>query len=196
MKTIVTIGRQYGSGGREIGQLVAKKLGVNCYDKTLIDLTAKASGFDIKTVENIDEKIKNKFFMPIQIAHYVNSSAYDLTAQDKIFLVQSEIINQIAAKESAVIVGRCADYVLRDREDVLKVFIYANKESRIKKIIERHYLDEKSVIKYISKTDRKRASYYRYYVGKTWGDIENYDLVINSSIGYEKAADIIISAMK
>jgi cytidylate kinase len=197
MKRILTIGRQFGSGGREIGQLVAKKLGVNCYDRTLIDLTAKAGGYDLKTLESIDETTSKNFFIPIPIAHYTNySGTMNYTLNDKIFLVQSEIIQQIAQRESAVIVGRCANYVLAGRDDVLNVFIYADKELRIKNIAERQYIDLKSAQKLVAKTDRKRASYYKYYTGNTWGDSGLFDLLINSAMGVEKVADIILAAMK
>ncbi|HKL94038.1 MAG TPA: cytidylate kinase-like family protein [Clostridia bacterium] len=197
-KRIVTIGRQFGSGGRQIGQLVANKLGVKCYDRTLIDLTAKASGFDAKTLEKYDEKSNSKLLVPIPIGHYANFTSvnFEYTLNDKIFFIQSDIIKKIAEKESAVIVGRCANYVLSQRSDVLRVYIYADIDARVKAVAERHYIDEKSATQLITKTDRKRASYYKFYTGSAWGSPTDYDLMIDSALGYDKIADIIVAATK
>ncbi|MDD4839977.1 MAG: cytidylate kinase-like family protein [Clostridia bacterium] len=197
-KRIVVISRQFGSGGRAIGQLVANKLGVKCYDRTLIDLTAKASGFDKATLEHLDEKANSLIFTPIPIGHYANFGSSDLqyTLNDKIFFVQSDIIRKIAEKESAVIIGRCANYVLSERDDVLRVFIYADKESRVKSVAERQYIDAKSANYLVTKMDKKRANYYKFYTGSKWGDLSNYDLVIDSELGYEKVSEIILAATK
>lgn len=198
MKTIITIGRQFGSGGRAIGQLVANKLGVKCYDRSLIDLTAKASGYNKKTLEKLDEKSSRKLFVAIPIGHYTNigNAVFQYTMNDKIFFIQSDIIKQIAERESAVIVGRCANYVLSDREDTLNVYIYSELDERVKAVAERHYIDEKSAAQLVAKTDRKRASYYKFYTGSKWGTTTDYDLMLDSSLGYEKIADIIIEAAK
>ena len=164
---VVTIGRQYGSGGKEIGKALADRLGIKCYDKTLIELAAQKSGFSPDTIEKIDEKSANPLFVPIAPNYYGNivGGNFEFSMSDKLFLIESEIIKNIAINESAVIVGRCGNEVLKGMPHVLNVFIYAPIEDRVKRIMARQNLDEKRAIfqfLYRQKVGRKRLPSVRF----------------------------------
>ncbi|MBR1508936.1 MAG: cytidylate kinase-like family protein [Eubacterium sp.] len=200
---IVTIGRQFGSNGRIIGQRVAEKLGIVCYDKELIKVAAKESGLWEDLLENLDEKPTNSFLYsvvmdPYSFAYSVDNSNYGMNLNQKAFMATFNTIRKIADEKSCVFIGRCADYVLRDYENVLNVFIYAPLEDRIKNIIERYPdMTEKKAKDQIVKEDKARASYYNFYTSNKWGRIESYDICINSSkVGVETAADMIIDTLK
>lgn len=181
---VVTISREYASGGRYVGQLLAKNLGVNFYDKELISLTAKESGF---TREYITSKEQTK------------KSKYDNANDDRIFIAESNVIKKLA-KENCVIVGRCADYILKDNKDVLKVFLYSDLDSKIKRATKYYGLNDKNALKQINKIDKERAKHYKYYTNQEWKDYSNYDLVINvDKFGVENTAkqiEEIISKLK
>ncbi|MCI1931722.1 MAG: cytidylate kinase-like family protein [Clostridia bacterium] len=188
-KVIVTIGRQYGSGGRRIGELVAKELGISFYDKELITETAKKSGYSEEVLKNNDEKPTGSFLYSIVIGANGGDS---LPLDNKLFLAQFDTIKDIASKNSCVIIGRCADYALEERNDVFNVFIYSDVEKRIKRVVEEYGVEEKKAADIINKTDKKRASYYNFYSGKKWGKAESYNLCIDSGkFGIENTAKII-----
>ena len=200
---IVTIGRQFGSNGRIIGQRVAEKMGIVCYDKELIKAAAKESGLWEDLLENLDEKPTNSFLYsvvmdPYSFAYSVDNSNYGMNLNQKAFMATFNTIRKIADEKSCVFIGRCADYVLRDYENVLNVFIYAPLEDRIKNIVERYPdMTEKKAKDQIVKEDKARASYYNFYTSNKWGRIESYDICINSSkVGVEAAADMIIDTLK
>lgn len=195
-KFIITIGRQFGSGGRSIGEKLAKKLGVSFYDKELISLAAKESGMDPEVFKGVDEKATNSLLYSLSMGMYSFGSGFptmgDLPVNDKLYLLQHKIIKEIAEKESCVIVGRCADYVLRERDDCVNLFIYANMAYRKEQSVKKHGIEEARAEHIINKTDKNRANYYSFYSGQKWGMAENYDVCIDSSkLSEEKIVDLI-----
>lgn len=200
MKTVITIGRQAGSGGREIGEKLANKYGIKFFDKELLTRAAKESGFCEEMIQMHDEKPTNSFLYNLVMDTYsfgYNTSTYvDMPISHKVFLAQFDTVKKIADEGPCVIVGRCADYALSDYDNVLKLFIYADEEERIKRIASRHNISEKEAKDFIIKTDKKRASYYNYYSPKKWGRAESYDLCINSSLlGIDGTVDLITKAI-
>lgn len=188
MDTIITIGREFGSGGREIGEKLAQKLAVKCYDKELIARAAKDSGFCEEMIENHDERPTNSFMYNLVMDTYsfgYNSSSFvDMPISHKVFLAQFDAIKAIAKEGPCIIVGRCADYALSDYPNVLNVFITGTEDSKIKRIRER-FADLKNddqARDMMIKKDKQRRSYYNYYSSKKWGHCESYDLTVNSSI--------------
>ena len=184
MNTIVTIGRQYGSGGREIGEKLAKRLNIPFYDKDLLSRAAKESGFCQEMIENHDERPTNSFLYNLVMDTYsfgYNSSSFvDMTISHKIFLAQFDTIKKIADEGACVIVGRCADYSLAEYPNCVHVFIHADEEHKIKRIMERRNMTESKARDAINKKDKQRQSYYNYYSSKKWGRSDTYDLSINS----------------
>ncbi|MBE6569171.1 MAG: cytidylate kinase-like family protein [Ruminococcaceae bacterium] len=199
-KCIVTIARQYGSGGREIGQILAERTGLKFYDKDLITMAAQKSGLSKEVLDSADEKAANSLLYTLALG----SSMYPLGAEalhvplnDKLFNVQSEIIKEIALrKEGAIIVGRCSDYVLADYPKLLRVFIAADFDYRVKNIMDKHSLKESQAKDLIVKTDKRRANYYNYYTGGKWAKVDNYDLIISTDkIGTEGSVKLIQTYM-
>lgn len=191
---IITIARQYGSGGRYIGELVAKELGIPFYDQELITLAAERSDLCTETAEEADERNASSLLYTLAMGatSMLHAPHYNMPINDKLFLAQSEIIQEAAANGSAVIVGRCADYVLRDVPNTLRLFIYADEQIRAKHVAERSGISESEAYTQISKTDRRRANYYNFYTGKRWGEVTNYDLCIDSGkFGSEHTAKLI-----
>lgn len=184
-KYIITIGRQFGSGGRSIGQKLAQALGVAFYDKELISLVAKESGIDPEVFDAIDEKATNSLLYSLSMGMYSFGSSFtvmgDLPVNDKLYLLQHRIIKDLAKKESCVIIGRCADYVLKDDPNCVSIFIHANMAFRKEQSIRRHGIEAARAEHIINKTDKSRANYYSFYSGQKWGAAENYDLCIDSS---------------
>lgn len=199
MNTIITIGRQFGSGGREIGEMVAEHFGIKCYDKELLSRAAKESGFCEEMIQNHDERPTNSFLYNLVMDTYsfgYNSSSFvDMPISHKVFLAQFDTIKKIADEGPCVIVGRCADYALSDYDNVLNIFIHADEEFKIQRIKER-FEDVNSDDKardMMNKKDKQRQSYYNYYSSKKWGRADSYDLSINSGIlGVEGTVKFII----
>lgn len=194
---VITIGRQFGSGGRAIGQKLADKLGVSFYDKELISLAAKESGVNPEVFDNVDEKAANSLLYSLSMGLYNFGSGFsvmgDLPVNDKLYLLQHKIIKDIAEKENCVIVGRCADYVLREHQNCVNVFIYADMEFRKHEAIKRHGIDEACAEHIINKTDKSRTNYYSFYSGQKWGMAENYDLCVNASkLSEDSIVELII----
>ena len=189
---IITIGREFGSGGRTIGREVAKKLGIPCYDQELIEKMAEESGF---TREYVEKESENASLGSWAASALGMDGTYTApTNQDRLWAVQSRIIREIAEKESCVIVGRCADVILEDKADLLRVFIHADFEARAKRIVEKYGETEVPTEKRLRDKDKRRALYYQFYTDRKWGDIENYDIILNSSaLGPERCVDIIAS---
>lgn len=182
---VITIGRQCGSGGKLIGEKLAKELGVKCYDKELLTRAAKESGMSEALFESHDEKPTNSFLYSLVMDSYsmgyATSSYMDMPINHKIFLAQFETIKKIAQEESCVIVGRCADYALADNPNLISVFIVAEDEDKIARIMETNDLKADKAKDIMIKTDKRRSGYYNYYSSKRWGDVRSYDLCINSS---------------
>ena len=189
---IITIGREFGSGGRTIGREVAKKLGIFCYDQELIEKMAEESGF---TREYVEKESENASLGSWAASALGMDGTYTApTNQDRLWAVQSRIIREIAEKESCVIVGRCADVILEDKADLLRVFIHADFDARAKRIVEKYGETEIPTEKRLRDKDKRRALYYQFYTDRKWGDIENYDIILNSSaLGLERCVDIIAS---
>lgn len=199
---VITIARQYGSGGKTIGEMLAAKLGIEYYDKDLIYLASEESGINADLFMKADEKIKNSaLFRAIsKVKPYkgelITPDSDDFTSADNLFNYQAKIIKELASENSCVIIGRCADYVLRDFDNVLSVFVHAPKDFCMKKAAEKHSMSESDLEKFIAKTDKGRADYYKYHTGREWTDARNYDLCLDSSkLGFERCVDEIIAYM-
>ncbi len=192
MEHVITIGRQFGSGGRSVGKYIAEKLGIPYYDSELITLAAEKYGLDTEVCKQNDEKSSKALvglFSSIPSGYYY--PMYNDMIKDTLFQAQAEIIREIAAKP-CVIVGRCSDYILKDKPNLFKVFLYADMPSRKKRLAERYGTTEK-VEKLLAKVDKQRANYYNYYTEWQWGAKENYDICINTSkLTAAEIGDIII----
>lgn len=196
MKKLVTISREYGSGGRIIGKLLAEKLKVPFYDKEIIDMAVEQSGYSREVIEGAELKAKSSFAYSLASALSFNEGTTGsvLSVNDRLFLAQFQVIREIGDTGSGVIVGRCADYVLREMPGVTNVFIYAEYEDRLKRAVEKYGDDPEKAEDIISTYDKARQNYYNYHTGMKWGEYKNYNLAINSSyISEEEAANLIVS---
>ncbi len=193
MKNLITISRQYGSGGRIIGKLLAEKLGVPFYDKEIIDLAVEASGYSREVIEGAEMKAKSGFAYSLASALSFNEgSVGTLSVNDRLFLAQFQVIKEIGDTDQGVIIGRCADYVLREKPGVTNVFIYGEMEDRIARAVSMYGDSEENIKNTINSIDKARSNYYNYHTGYKWGDYRNYNLMINSSyITEEEAAELI-----
>lgn len=190
--SVITISRQYGSGGRFVGKKLAEKLGIPFYDNELISMAAKESGFAESLFENAEKNTTYSLLYSLSMFGTNSAGLYGLPLSDKVFLIQSDIIKKVASEGPCVIVGRCADYVLRENDDVIHFFLYSDKESRIKRATTYYGLDERKAREAIDKTDKKRSAYYNYYTGERWGDIKNYHMAIDTdSVGIDGCVDIL-----
>ena len=180
MPRIITIAREYGSGGRLIAQRVAEKLGIFYYDNEIIDLAARELGFDVDTIRKVSEE-KSSSFM-----YTLSSTAFTLPLNDQVFAMQSKIIRHIAENDTCIIVSGCADYILEDFDDVL----------RVRRVKEDYKEKQEDYKKFVMKKDKARSNYYNYYTTKKWGQLKNFDLTINSDFGIEEVADIIVALYK
>lgn len=199
--SIITIGRQYGSAGRYIGQEIAKYFGIKYYDKELLEHAADHSGICKELFENHDEKPTNSFLYSLVMDTYsfgYSSAGFtDMPLNHKVFLAQFDAIKHLAEEGPCVMVGRCADYALAENKDCFSVFVHADMEHRIARITKLYNKSEKQARDMINKTDKSRASYYNYYTNKKWGAAESYDLCVNSGcLGYDGAIRTIIEAVK
>lgn len=201
-KILITIARQFGSGGREIGERVAKILGIPLIDKELIKDAAASGELSEEIIKSSDESAANSLLYTLAMGSNVLGTTihfgYKMPINDKLFILQSEAIKNYAAKGSCVIIGRCADYVLRDEPSLFRIFIYGDLDHRQERVKERHpELKSSQVIDVINKTDKRRASYYNFYTGNKWGKYDNYDMAINSStFGVEETAELIAASVK
>lgn len=195
---IYTIGREFGSGGREVGEKLSAKLGIKLYDKELLQQAAKDSGFCEEIFENHDEKPTNSFLYSLvmdtySVSGYSAAPFLDMPLNHKVFLAQFETIKKIAEKESCVIVGRCADYALSDNPDCINIFIHADLDVRIKNVSRNLNITENKARDIINKTDKQRASYYNYYTSKKWGDSKSYNLSLDAGkLGTDNCVEMIL----
>ncbi len=193
-KIIITIGRQFGSGGRYVGRLLADQLGIAFYDKELLSEAAKNSGICEEIFEEHDEKPTRSLLFSLVTGMQPNGGAYymDMPLNHKIFLAQFDAIRRIASEGSCVIVGRCADYVLRDNPDAVSIFVKADMQSKIDRAVKYYAIEPEKAEDRIRKADKQRAHYYNYYATSTWGDVDNYDLVVDTgALGVEGAVELI-----
>ncbi len=184
--TIITIGRQFGSGGHEIGEKLANAYGIPCYDKELLARAAKESGFCEQMIKNHDERPTNSFLynlvMDTYSMGYSTGSYVDMPIGQRVFLAQFDAIKEVAKEGACVIVGRCADYALSEQADCINIFIYADLNVRIQRIMQKYNVSEKEAKDMIAKKDKQRASYYNYYSNKKWGQASSYNLSIDSGV--------------
>ena len=186
---IITISRQAGSGGRTIGRLTAEKLGIKCYDQELIDKISLESGLDKKYVSEKSEYASYGGFLGAML---LGQGYNGHSIQDELWVIQKKVITELAENEPCIIVGRCADFILRDQGNCLNVFIYADIEKRVKRIKEEYGATGDSLAKSIKNKDNRRSAYYQYYTDRKWGKVENYDLALDSgSLGIDTCVDIL-----
>ena len=197
MKTIITIGRQFGSGGKEIGEKLAQKLGIKCYDKELLSLAAKESGICEEMIKIHDERPTSSFLYNLVMDTYsfgYNASSFsNMPISHKVFLAQFDTIKKIADEGPCVIVGRCADYALSEYNNCLSIFIHAKEDAKINRIMDKYELTSQKAKELMNKKDKQRQSYYNYYSSNKWGRSESYDLSIDSSLlGIDGTVDMLI----
>ncbi len=197
---VITIARQYGSGGRTVGEMLADRLGIHYYDKELMKLASDESGINEALFVNADEKIKSTKLFRIAKSAYngelIPPESDDFTSTDNLFNYQAKIIRELAEEESCVIIGRCADYVLKECDNVLSVFVHAPMEFCIEQAAKKHSMSPRELERFILKTDKHRAEYYKYHTGREWTDARNYDLCLNSSkLGFDRCVEEIIAYM-
>lgn len=203
MSLIITIGRQFGSGGRDVGERIAKYFNIPFYDKELVEMAAQKSNISKEALKEVDEHATNSFLYSLASGNYslcgINAPIYyEMPINDKLFIAQSEVIKDVAKEGSCVIVGRCADYVLESENvDYLNVFIYGGVDYRAKRVMEAQGLTQSKARDKVIKTDKQRRTYYDYYTSRDWGVMSNYDLCVNTEkIGIDGAANLIIGCVK
>lgn len=195
-RTIITIGRQFGSGGREIGETLAKELGVEFYDKELIALAGQRSGIDKSLLDDVDENATNSMLYSLVAGSYTPPNGFtafpEESMTDRLFATQCNVVRELAEKGPCVLVGRCCDYILRDHPHCVKIFIHAPLEARVERIMRLYELDEVRAAALIKKTDKRRAAYYTYYTGWKWGLAETNQLSLDSaSLGIQNSVQLI-----
>ncbi|MBR0511578.1 MAG: cytidylate kinase-like family protein [Ruminococcus sp.] len=195
-KPIITIERQYGSGGSVIGQLAANKLGINCYNRQILKMTAERCGLDISNLESAEENVPTSFLYSLLLsANPARTMEENLPLSDKVFIMESRIINEIAEKEqSFVLVGRCGNYILEDK-GCFSVYIYADPEERMKRAVKDYDIEENKAESVMKKADKRRETFYNVNTGKRWQDKDQYSLCLNSAeLGDELCAELIVKA--
>ena len=198
MRKIITIGRELGSGGRTIGKLVANRLGISYYDRELIDQASEKSGLATQFVESSEQKVTNSFLYNLAMGTSYGygilqgANQQTLPLSEQIYEAQKDVITKFADRGRCVIVGRCADQILAERKDVLRVFIYADMDKRVERGIKEYGMEATTARKEMEKSDKERSRHYNIFTDKTWGDRHNYDLLLDSSkLDYENCAKII-----
>ena len=195
-KIIINVGRQFGSGGRIVAQKIGDRLGIKVYDNELISKAAEASGFSRYLFRKSDEK-RSLFSFSSFFSSQSFGQAENYVNDNELFRIQSQVIREIAGHESAVIIGRCADYILKDFPDCVNLFLYAPPEVRIRRVCEEYRESDPAQAElYITRKDKERASYYNYFSTNTWGNYKNYDLCIDCQIGVDATVDLIADFMK
>ena len=200
-KVIITIARQYGSGGKTIGQMLANDLGIPFYSREILRLASDDSGIREELFNQADEKLRsNPLFgasKKVYTGGLISPESDDFVSSENLFNYQAKVIKELAEKGSCVIVGRCADFVLKDRADVVSVFVHAPADYCTERAMERNDTSRKEMEKFIAKTDKYRGDFYHYYTGNVWNDARNYDLCLNSSkLGFEKCVEEIKAYIK
>ena len=194
--TVITIARSYGSGGRTLGKKLAEELGIDCYDRELIRMASDESGINEALFGKADEKLQKMPLFHIAKKHYngevLTPDSDEFVSNDNLFNYQAKIIQEVAKEESCIIIGRCADYLLRDKDYVKRLFFYAPKTDCIARVKEQNGGTEKEIEKKIERIDKYRADYYKYYTGNEWNDVRNYDFCLDtSSLSYDKLIQVV-----
>jgi len=199
VRKLITISREYGSGGRLIGRMVAEKMGIPFYDREIIDMAVEQSGLSPEVIETAELRAKSSVSYSLASVMPFGEmfSTETMSINEKLFMTQFDVIRQIGETNEGVIVGRCADYVLRDLPGVTNVFIYGEFDDRVKRCVESYGDDPETVVSKVKDYDKARANYYNFHTSQKWGQYSNYNLAINtSSISDEKAADLIVQYIK
>lgn len=199
-KRVITIARGFGSGGRTVGKLLAQRLDIDYYNDDLIKLASEESGINLELFGKADEYVKANLFKRYKRSYgewIISPDSDKFVSNDNLFNYQAKIIKDLAEKQDCIIIGRCADYILRDTENVCRIFVYANKQTCISRVTELYGMLPDEAEKKIASIDKARAAYYKYYTGNEWDDVQNFDLCLNTSeISFEKATDIICEYLK
>ena len=191
---VITISRQFGTGGRTIGKAVAKRLGIPYYDKELVDAVAKESGFSHEFIEEIGEyaSVTSSFLFNIAVSAHPMGLVDSMSVSDKLYVCQTNVIKDLAEKGPCVIVGRCSDYILKERPNTLHIFIHADMEHRKERILEKYGETNQPAEKRLKDKDQKRKVYYKHYTNQNWGEADNYDICLDAgALGIDKCIDII-----
>ncbi|MBO7218046.1 MAG: cytidylate kinase-like family protein [Clostridia bacterium] len=192
---VITIGREFGSMGHEIARRLSEIMGIKLYDKELLSIVAKNHGYSEDILHEIDETATNSFLYALSTGAHTHHSAMlhgiHMPMTDRAFIACSQVIKELAEEESCIILGRCGDSVLKDHENLFRVFIHADMDERANRISEFEKISKNEAVALIKKNDKKRANYLNFYAETKWGNAKTYDLCINSAIGVEKAAEII-----
>ena len=201
MLPVITISRQFGSGGHEVGEKLARQLDVPFYDKALIAMAAKQSGLSEEVFANADEKATSSLLYSMVMGNYSFGARVpginEMPINDKLFIIQSDIIKKAAAEGPCVIIGRCADYILREHENCLNVFVHASKEERVRRSVAKKDCEERKASDFVTKKDKQRANYYNFYSNKRWDDLQNYDITIDTSrFTVDEAVELLMDAAK
>lgn len=195
-KTIITIARQYGSGGRTVGKMLAERMGIPFYDRQIIEMAAEDSGINAVLFhdEQKPHSLRSLLKGGYQGNHLLSPESAGFTKDDNLFNYQAKIIRKLADEGSCVLIGRCADYILRDQPDVVRVFVHAPADFCLQEAMKVNSLPERDVERLIVKTDDYRARYYKYYTGQEWKDARNYDLSLNSAkLGFDGTVEAILA---
>ncbi|MDF2950892.1 MAG: hypothetical protein K0S18_475 [Anaerocolumna sp.] len=195
---VITIARGYGSGGKTIGKMLAEELGIHYYDRELLRLASDDSGINEDLFGRVDEQLKQSLLYKVIKKEYkgelIPPDKEDFISNDNLFNLQAKVIKDLAEEESCVIVGRCADYILRDNPNVIKIFVHASLEDCVIRLKDMFTLSPKELEKKVIETDRRRAEYYKYYTGRKWEDVKNYDLCLDTKqLGFDKCVEIVKS---
>lgn len=198
---VITIARQYGSGGKTIGVMLAKELGINCYSNEILKMASEESGINERLFGQMDERVKVPGWFKLLKRPYggelISPESSDFVSDDNLFNYQAKVMKDLAKTESCVIVGRCAEYVLRDNPNMMSVFIHADKDFCMERSLERNSMTRKEMEKFIAKTDKFRGDFCKYYTGRDWSDARNYHLCLDSGVlGFEKCVEEIKAYMK
>lgn len=198
---VIAITRGFGSGGRTVGKMLSNELDIPYYDNEIIKLASEESGINEKLFGQVDEKLKNSLFKLGRSGVYkgklIPPDSSEFVSDDNLFNYQAEIIKTLADKGPCIIVGRCADFVLGDRKDVVKLFVFADQSNCVRNVVEMYGVSEKEAGKMIAVTDKRRSEYYKYYTGQDWDNARNYDLCLNSAdLGYDKCVRVVKDYIK
>ena len=199
--TVITIARQYGSGGKTIGKMLAEDLGIHFYNREILRMASDESGINEQLFGQVDERVKTNLLYRIakriRNEEVLPPDSDDFLSTNNLFNYQAKIIRQLAKEESCVIIGRCSDYVLKDYDNVLSVFIHAPLDFCLEQAAKKHSMSAKELEKFVERTNKRRAEYYKYYTGRSWTDAKNYDLCLDSSkLGFERCVEEIKAYMK
>ena len=195
---VITISREFGSGGRQIGERLAKELDIAFYDKSLIHLAVAKSGLDPMTIEKAEEEATSKFLFNLAIGGYVAAGVFsqvNVPISDQVFFAQSRVVEEISAQRSCVIIGRCANYILRDHPKCARVFVYGETKDKLLRIVQEYGIPERDAEVKMLKMDKGRANYYEHYTDGVWGSVKSYDLASNTSFSGVDGAVRVIRTM-